>query len=146
MTTALAMANTISHRTLADPLEQHIHYKIATESTFSPIEDIEVLQTKEEVNTGNSEVPALVQASQEQILEKEYKITEDEENQELALAKQAKLEVILPTAEITETINDVESLTEGALEEDIIKKKAEKLNEDIIPEIICKHKDEELQV
>ncbi|KAF6162961.1 hypothetical protein GIB67_021110, partial [Kingdonia uniflora] len=86
------------------------------------------------------------QASQEQILEKEYKITEDEESQELALAKHAKLEVILPTAEITETINDVESLAERAPEEDIIKKEAEKLNEDIIHEIICKHKDEELQV
>ncbi|KAF6158002.1 hypothetical protein GIB67_008131 [Kingdonia uniflora] len=87
-----------------------------------------------------------MQASQEQILEKEYKITEDEESQELALAKQAKLEVILPTAEITETINDVESLTERAPEEDIIKKEAEKLNEDIIHEIICMHKDKELQV
>ncbi|KAF6144270.1 hypothetical protein GIB67_024497 [Kingdonia uniflora] len=94
------------------------------------------MQTKEEVSTGNSEVSALVQASQEQILEKEYKITEDEESQELALAKQAKLEVILPTVEITETINDVKSLTKRAPEEDIIKKEAEKLNEDIIHEII----------
>ncbi|KAF6137030.1 hypothetical protein GIB67_030794 [Kingdonia uniflora] len=119
---------------------------IISELAFSPIEDIEVLQTKEEVSTGNSEVSALVQASQEQILEKEYKITEDEERQELELAKQAKLEVILPTVEIIETINDVESLTEMALEEDIIKKEAEKLNEDIIHESICKHKDEKLQI